>query len=309
MALPRLITSIPVWGVLASAVLLTGCTSPQATAPTVVATTTILGDITHQITACAGGTSVTLMPNGTDPHDFAASSQQIALMDDADLVVANGLGLEAGLTDALASAKTDGAHILEVGPHLDPLPFNGSTTTPDPHVWFDMERMALAAELIGTTLADTTTHTAYRDCGQQVASRIRAAEKQVAATLNSVAESKRVLITDHDAFGYLAARYGYRVAGSVVPSSSTLAEPSSADLAALAADVRRLGVPAIFSNVGQPGALASAVASDAGTRVTVVPLYVESLGAPGTSADSYIGMMMYDATAIADALNQTGGTP
>ena len=299
----------PVWGVLAAAALLTGCSSSQATAPTVVATTTILGDITQQITACAGGTSVTLMPNGTDPHDFAASSQQIALMDDAELVVANGLGLEAGLTDALASASADGAHVLEVGPHLNPLPFNGSTTTPDPHVWFDMERMAAAAELIGATLADTTAHPDYRECGQQVADRIRAADTQVRAVLESVPEGKRVLITDHDAFGYLAARYGYRIAGSVVPSSSTLAEPSSADLAALAAEVRRQGVPAIFSNVGQPGALASAVASEAGTHVTVVPLYVESLGAPGTSADSYIGMMMYDATAIADALNQTGDTP
>jgi len=300
---------MPVVGVLAAAALLTGCSSSQATAPTVVATTTILGDITQQITACAGGTSVTLMPNGTDPHDFAASSQQIALMDDAELVVANGLGLEAGLTDALASASADGAHVLEVGPHLNPLPFNGSTTTPDPHVWFDMERMAAAAELIGATLADTTAHPDYRECGQQVADRIRAADTQVRAVLESVPEGKRVLITDHDAFGYLAARYGYRIAGSVVPSSSTLAEPSSADLAALAAEVRRQGVPAIFSNVGQPGALASAVASEAGTHVTVVPLYVESLGAPGTSADSYIGMMMYDATAIADALNQTGDTP
>jgi zinc/manganese transport system substrate-binding protein len=299
----------PVWGVLVAAALLTGCSSSQATAPTVVATTTILGDITQQITACAGGTSVTLMPNGTDPHDFAASSQQIALMDDAELVVANGLGLEAGLTDALASASADGAHVLEVGPHLNPLPFNGSTTTPDPHVWFDMERMAAAAELIGSTLADTTAHSDYRECGQQVADRIRAADTQVSAVLESVPEGKRVLITDHDAFGYLAARYGYRIAGSVVPSSSTLAEPSSADLAALAAEVRRQGVPAIFSNVGQPGALASAVASEAGTHVTVVPLYVESLGAPGTSADSYIGMMMYDATAIADALNQTGDSP
>ena len=127
------------------------------------------------------------------------------------------------------------------------------------------------------------------------------------ATLESVPPDRRILITDHDAFGYLASRYGYRVAGAVVPSSSTLAEPSSADLAALADEVRAQGVSAIFSNVSAPATLASAVASEAGTRVSVVPLYVESLGAPGTGADSYIGMMKDNAQAIADALNTGAG--
>jgi zinc/manganese transport system substrate-binding protein len=275
----------------------------------VVATTTILGDITGQIAACAGGTSVTLMPDGTDPHDFSASSQQIALLDDTGLVVTNGLGLEAGLTDALRSAETDGAHILELGPQLDPRPFNDTTDSLDPHVWFDMSRMAIGAELIGSTLAERTGEPRYGECGTQVADRIRAGERQVRAALESVPPAKRILITDHDAFGYLAGRYGYRVAGAVVPSSSTLAEPSSSDLAALADEVRRQGVPAIFSNVSSPATLASAVASEAGTRVTVVPLYVESLGAPGSGADSYIGMMTYDAKAIADALNGMAGMP
>ena len=66
--------------------------------------------------------------------------------------------------------------------------------------------------------------------------------------------------------------------------------------------MRTLGVPAIFSNVAQPGVLANAVAAEAGARVSVVPLYVESLGAPGTPEGSYIGMMQYDSKAIADAL-------
>lgn len=289
-----------------SSALLTGCSSTPAAAPTVVATTPILGDITSQITTCAGGTSVTLMPNGADPHDFAASSRQIAQLEDATLVVANGLGLEAGLTDALASAQADGATVLEVGARLDPMYFADSSGIPDPHVWFDMNRMATATELIGASLADATGDRRYLECAQEVATRIAAAEEQVRQALESVPADKRILITDHEALGYLAAKYGYRIAGEVVPSSSTLAEPSSADLAALAEQVRNLGVPAIFSNVNQPGALADAVAAEAGARVTVVPLYVESLGVKGTPTGSYIGMMQYDAMAIVDALKSDG---
>ena len=287
---------------LAAGLCLASCRSAPHAAPTVVATTPILGDISAQITACAGGTTVTLMPNGADPHDFAASSKQIAQLEDATLIVANGLGLEAGLADALTSARDDGANVLEVGAKLDPMYLPGPTRTPDPHIWFDMTRMATATELIGAKLADATGDRRYLDCSQQVAARITTAEDEVRTTLESVPADKRILITDHDALAYLAAKYDYRVAGAVVPSSSTLAEPSSADLAALAEQVRTLGVPAIFSNVSQPRALADAVAAEAGTHVRVVPLYVETLGAPGTPEDSYIGMMTFDAHAIADAL-------
>ena len=303
MARARLIAAAVVAGAL-----LTSCSSAPVAAPTVVATTPILGDITSQITACAGGTSITLMPNGADPHDFAASSRQIAQLEDATLIVANGLGLEAGLADALTSARDDGANVLEVGAKLDPMYLPGPTRTPDPHIWFDMSRMATATELIGAKLADATGDRRYLDCSQQVASRIASAEEAVRTTLESVPTDKRILITDHDALAYLAAKYDYRIAGAVVPSSSTLAEPSSADLAALAEQVRSLGVPAIFSNVNQPQALADAVAAEAGTHVRVVPLYVESLGTPGTPEDSYIGMMQYDAQTIADALRGSGSS-
>jgi len=303
MARARLIAAAVVAGAL-----LTSCSSAPVAAPTVVATTPILGDITSQITACAGGTSITLMPNGADPHDFAASSRQIAQLEDATLIVANGLGLEAGLADALTSARDDGANVLEVGAKLDPMYLPGPTRTPDPHIWFDMSRMATATELIGAKLADATGDRRDLDCSQQVASRIASAEEAVRTTLESVPADKRILITDHDALAYLAAKYDYRIAGAVVPSSSTLAEPSSADLAALAEQVRSLGVPAIFSNVNQPQALADAVAAEAGTHVRVVPLYVESLGTPGTPEDSYIGMMQYDAQTIADALRGSGSS-
>ena len=112
---------------------------------------------------------------------------------------------------------------------------------------------------------------------------------------------KRILVTDHDALGYFAAAYGYNVAGTVVPGGSTLAEPSSAELAALAATVQETGVPAIFANTANPQALVDALAAEVGD-VEVVDLYVGSLGPAGSGADTYQPMMTTNAQRISDAL-------
>jgi zinc/manganese transport system substrate-binding protein len=306
-------------------------TSPDASgsAVTAIGTTTVLGDVLGQITACAGGTSSTLMPAGADPHDFTPSSQQVASLVSADLVVANGLGLEEGLEDALAAAEADGATVLEVAPEVDPLPFgergddhaedkgedhadekgdehageeaddHGSL---DPHVWQDVARMATAAELIGATLTRVSGDDAYAQCGTQVRDDLLEVDAQVRETLESVPTDRRVLVTDHDALGYLADAYGYEVVGTVIPGGSTLAEPSSAELAELASLIEQRSVPAIFANTANPTALVDAVAGETGTDIAVVELYVDSLGPQGSAADTYAGMVTTNAERIADAL-------
>ncbi len=276
--------------------------SPASDGLSIVATTTVLGNVVSDLTACAGGEVSTLIPSGADPHDYAPSSQQVASLVHADIVIANGLGLEGGLLDALKSATTDGATVYEVAPNIAPHNFAGSST-PDPHFWFDMSRMANAVELIGDQLAAKGGEK-YRTCASAEAEKIRTAEKQVKTTLDSVPSSKRVLVTDHDAFGYFADAYGYSIAGAVIPSGTTMAEPSSSDLADLAAIIKAKGVTAIFANTNSPQSLAKAVAGEVGYPVDVVDLYVDSLGAPGSGADSYLGYMHTDAQRIAEALKR-----
>ena len=344
MASSRLASAlVPVW-LVAAASLLAACSgesssdaSEESTGPgssTIVATTTILGSVAGDIVACAdpAATVTTLMPVGADPHDFAPSSQQVAQIVQADLVIANGLGLEAGLDDALDNARSDGATVLEIAELVDPIPFGEHADdhsddhadeaateddhadeaatedehehgSEDPHVWFDMTRMATAAELISAQLA-TTGGTAYAECGTEVAERIRAAEAEVRATLESVSADRRILVTDHDALGYLADAYGYEIAGTVIPSGTTLAEPSSADLAELVSVIVAEDVPAIFANSAEPSTLAEAVAAETGRDVQVVSLYVGSLGEPGSGAEDYLSMMATDANLIATALTR-----
>lgn len=286
---------------------------------TVVASTTFLGDLAGQIVACAGGNVTTLMPIGADPHDFSASSEQVAAMVNADLVVVNGLGLESGLADALEAATTDGATILSVGELVDPLPAAEVHADDahsdeahsedahdhgefDPHIWYDMQRMATATQLIGDELAALTGNDAYATCGAEVAESITATETEVSALLTSVPEDKRVLVTDHLAYGYLADRYGYEVVGAIVPSITTDAEPSSADLAELVQVINAEGVNAIFVDAASPSTLADAVAAETGRDVTVVALYEGSLGGPDTTAATYQDFMLSNATLISENL-------
>lgn len=307
----------------AGVLLMAGCSSgptggSSEGGPEVVATTTVWGDIARQVVACAGSGEVqVLMPVGADPHDYSASSEALATIVGADLVLANGLGLEEGLASALESARSDGANVLEIAPLLDPQPFGGSgeavhageaseaaeqdAHSLDPHVWLDAARAARAAGLIGDALAQASGDERFRSCGGQVRDELAALDTSIAATLARVPEPRRVLVTDHDAFGYFAAAYGYRVAATVIPGGSTLAKPSSADMAGLVATIRQVGVPAIFANTTVPEVLVDALANEVGD-IEVVLLYEASLGGPGSGAETYQAMMTTNAARISAAL-------
>ena len=308
-------------------------TSDQAAAPavvegpSVVVTTTILGSVVGNILSCAVGSDASMtvvMPIGADPHDFQPSSEQVAAMSTAELVVANGLFLEEGLVSVLESLETDGVNVLHVAELVDPLPFvdehadehardHGDDHADeaegerahgdfDPHFWFDMERMALVAELVGSELAVATGVSDYEDCGVSVATEIRSAEADVIAALQAVPEESRILVTDHDAFGYFADRYDFHVAGVVIPGGSTLADPSSRELAELVEVIERENVPAIFANTATSSDVVTSLAAEIGRDIHVVALFVGSLGGPGSGAEDYTSMMVLNASLIADAL-------
>jgi len=317
----------PVLSLSVVALLLSGCAapsppSPLTTTPVAIATTSILGSVVGDITTCAGASSLALMGPGDDPHTFSLSSDQVAQLTRVKLVVANGYGLEEGLAGALANAASDGATIFEVAPTMDPLEFRPAGTdagdaapdgetdehghahdaTHDPHAWLDAGRMALGAEAIGDRLAEVTGDPKYAECGAEVASDLNGLDAELTQTLASVPAERRVLISDHDAFAYFADAYDFETVGVVVPGGSTDAEPSSADLAAIVGVIREHRAPAIFSNVAVNPKVVEAVAAEVGTEVQVVPLYVGTLGEPGSGAETYADLMRTNARLVADAL-------
>lgn len=291
-----------------------GTTDPDAGAgpPLVVVTTTILGDVVANV-AGDDATVEVLMPLGADPHEFEASAQQAALLRDADLVVANGLGLEEGLLDTLEAAEADGVRVFEIGPLLDPLPYAGPDVHDedeetaegddheegtdhahenglDAHVWMDPVRMARAVDLVAVELDQVAggdvlpRAAAYR-------AELEALHEEIESMIDTIPPGDRTLVTNHFALGYYADRYGLEMLGTVIPAASTQAETSAAEFAGLVDLIRREGVPAIFASTTEPTALAESIAAEVGREVRVIELYTGSLGEDGSGAETYVGMM------------------
>lgn len=264
--------------------------------PSVVVTTNIVGDVVRNLVGDAAAVEV-LMPPSADPHDFAPSAQQAAAMREADVLVVNGLGFEEGLLDAIGSATDDGVAVVTATDAIEPL-------DDDPHLFTDPARMRDAAELIAAELVEQIPELdtdAFRRRADAYLADLEALDAEVEALLADLPTERRLLVTNHDVFGYFADRYGFEVLGVVVPGGSTLAEPSAADLADLLTTIDEQEVPAIFADTSSPARLADALAAE-GTDVAVVELFSESLGEEGSGADTYVGMVRTNAERIAAAL-------
>lgn len=300
-----------------------GTSDGDAGPPLVVATTTILGDVVANV-AGEYATVEVLMPRGADPHEFEASARQAALLREADLVVANGLGLEEGLLDTLEAAEADGVRVFEIGPLLDPLPYAGPDVHDedeepaegddheegtdhahenglDAHVWMDPVRMARAVDLIATELDQVAggdvlaRAAAYR-------SELEGLHGEIESMITTIPPADRTLVTNHFALGYYADRYGLEMLGTVIPAASTQAETSAAEFAGLVDLIRREGVPAIFASTTEPTALAESIAAEVGREVKVIELYTGSLGEDGSGAETYVGMMRVSTERIVGGL-------
>ena len=269
----------------------------------VVVTTSILGDVTSAIVGDSANVSV-LMPVGTDPHEFQASSQQVAEIQNADLVVAIGLGLEHGLANVLDTVAEDGANVLFLAPLLDPIPWESSDGDGlDPHVWLDPLRMEKAVGLIVAELDAVDPTVDWGIGGRVYSEELALTDREVETILGVVPDERRKLVTNHDSLRYLAARYDFELIGVVVPGGSTLGETSSEQLAHLVDVLMMEDLSVIFAETTQPSALAEVVANEVGEEVEVVTLYTGSLGEPGSDAGTYLGMLRVNAQRIANALS------
>ena len=116
-----------------------------------------------------------------------------------------------------------------------------------------------------------------------------------------VPEARRLLVTNHESFGYFADRYGFRVVGAIVPSVSTAASPSAQELARLADQVKATGAPAVFLETGSNAQLADQLARETGIKV-VTGLLTHSITQPNGPAPDYLSMMRENVNAIVGAL-------
>lgn len=295
--------------VVAGLVALAGCAGPgeaREDRPTIVVTTNILGDVVENVVGEAADVT-TLMRANADPHSFEISAREASLMDRADLLVSNGLGLEEGLQHHLDRASATGVRTFVAGDRIDVIAYSEgrSDGAPDPHFWTDPRRVndivdALEGDVLDIEGID-------RAAVQAGAGRYRAElselDDEMAAAFAAVPAERRALVTNHHVFGYLAERFDFRVLGAAVPGGTTLASPSAADLDELASVIADTGVPAIFAESSQPDRLVRVLASETGTDVEVIELFTESLSEPGQGADNYLAMMRANTERIVDGLS------
>ena len=275
----------------------------------VVATTTIVGDVVSQV----GGDFIdlnVLLPVGADPHSFDPTPQDIAKVADAELVFANGLGLEAFLDPLIESAGAEDKviHISEGG---ELLLFNGEADHEhqeeehqgaDPHTWTDPNNVIIWVDKIAQALseADPDNASAFADKAKAYKSELENLDDWIRSQVAQIPTENRKLVTDHTLFSYFADEYGFEQVGALIPGYSTLAEPTAQELAKMEDAIRQLGVQAIFVGNTVNPALAERVSQDTGTILVFV--YTGSLSEPEGDAPTFLDYMNYNTRAFVDAL-------
>ncbi|WP_239581215.1 zinc ABC transporter substrate-binding protein AztC [Streptomyces sp. HB132] len=283
-----------------------GCAGNERSRPSVVVTTNILGDITRNIVGDEAEVTV-LMRAGADPHSFGVSAPQAAAVEQADLVVHNGLGLEENVLRHVEAAKEAGVSVLAVGDAVDPITYAAgeSADEPDPHFWTDPERVRRAVGLIADQVSEHVEgvdKAAVANNAVAYGAKIDELTTWMRNRFDEIPPERRRLVTNHHVFGYLAQRFGFRVVGAVIPSGTTLASPSASDLKSLADTIEAAGVKAIFADSSQPDRLAQVLGRESGVEVDVVPLFSESLTEKGEGAATYLEMMRANTRSIAMGL-------
>ncbi len=297
----------------------------------VIATTSVLADIAQNVAGDLFSVE-TLIPRGADLHAYEPTPGDLRRLAGADLVIVNGAGLEASLEKYLEDIGDDKVVVASKG--LTPREAKvgepahehdergaeeaGSASDDDehagegqhagevdPHFWLDPVLVESYVDTIEAAFsAEDPAHAGtYRENAEAYAAELDALDEWTAAQVAALPASRRKLVMNHASYGYWADRYGFRIVGAVVPSVSTGAAPTAADLADLLSTIEREGVPAVFVEVSENPALAEQIAADAHIRV-IDDLLDHSLTGPQGAAPTYIDMMKFDTRRIVEALRQ-----
>ena len=292
--------------------MLAGCAPQESSTDSgkykVVATTTMLADLTRVI----GGEYVEatgLMGPGIDPHLYKASAGDVTLMQEADMIIFNGLHLEGKMGEIFENLTDSGKLIVEIAKGIDEgkvLPTADDPDVHDPHIWFNVMLWKDAARIVTDGLVEMDAkHKAEFEANYEAyAKELDALHMYVQDRVNEIPKGSRVLITAHDAFEYFGNAYGFEVKG--LQGISTASEAGTGDVRDLAEFIVENQIKAIFVESSVPRknieALQEAVKAK-GFEVEIGgELFSDSLGNPGSEEATYLGTVKSNIDTIANAL-------
>lgn len=274
----------------------------------VVTTTSMLTDLVKNI----GGDYINLqglMGAGVDPHLYKASAGDVTKLSEADVIFYNGLHLEGKLVEVFEKMNADVVTQVPLGEALDESTLIGSdyfASNYDPHVWFNIQYFKQFAREVVSTLSrkDAQNAEVYQSNADAYLKELDNLEAEIKATIATLPEEKRVLVTAHDAFNYFGKSYGFNVVG--LQGLSTATEAGVQDVQRLSQFIIDNKVKAIFVESSVPRrtieALQAAVQSKNHQVEIGGSLYSDALGNPGTVEGTYIGMFKYNVNTIVEAL-------
>ncbi len=272
--------------------LLTALDLPPGTKLRVVATTNLVADVVRRV----GGDAIdliALLPPGADPHGYQTTPNDLRDLNDAHLLFVNGLGLEESLASVLdeASARTVSVNVgvTVIGAEEE---HSGEDEHDhaggNPHTWWSIAAVAQWTHNIEQALAavDPAHAEQYAANGADYRAELAGLRTELEALVGQIPPGERKLATDHDTLAYFAQDFGFAVVGLIVPSSSSLGEPSAQHLAQLQDQIRAENVRAIFVGSTVNPQQAERLAQDLGIRV--VPIFTDSLSAADGPASTYL---------------------
>ncbi len=299
--------SVPLrWAAIAAALgaltLLAGCGAASGDGDggkiDVVATTSVVADLVHEVGGEAIEIEQILQPN-SDPHDYEPRPADVEAVAGADLVFTSGRGLDDWAEDLVSDSGGD-PEIVDLG-SIGPIRLagEGDESELDPHWWHDPRNVEAAVPGVEKALAgaDPSHRAEFARNADAYLAELKALDAGIASCIDSVPRSQRKLVTDHDAFGYFANRYGIEVVGAAIPSQTTQAQASAKDLSELTQTIEAENVKAVFPESSLSADVVEAIARQTGATAEYT-LYGDTLGPAGSDGDTYLRMEEANADAV-----------
>jgi ABC-type Zn uptake system ZnuABC Zn-binding protein ZnuA len=292
-----------------AALVLTSCGSAPSSDSSiqVLASTSFLADIAQNVAGDRLKVD-SLLPIGTDPHAYQPTPADAAKIAESNVLILNGAEYEHFIEALLENAGGERL-VIEATTGLTPhqMEKHGHEgeeehEAGDPHMWLDPNLVITYIENIraGLIEADPAGADTYNTNADAYLAQLKELDKWIAEQVNTIPAERRLLVTNHEALGYFAERYGFEVVDTILVSFSSGASASAQEIAGTIEAIKASGAPAIFLGEVENAALANQIAAETGVKV-VDGLYLETL-TDGEPAATYIDMMKYNVTLIVEAL-------
>jgi manganese/iron transport system substrate-binding protein len=273
--------------------------------PKVVATTSVICDMTKQIAADTIDL-VCLIPPASDPHVYRPTPGDRKNIEQAKLLLYNGYSFEPNLIKLIKSNTNLLPNKIEVAAVAVPVIKSFETIGMDPHVWHNAQNGVRMVKVIQSKLSDLLPMNAplYAKNAQAMTSEVSKIDTWIKAQVATIPQAARKLVTTHDALGYYSAAYDIPIEGAL-EGISTEEKPTAVRVKTLVSIIEKSKVPTVFAERTVNPKLIDAIAKEAKVKVSDQTLYTDGLGDRGSSGETYQKMLIANTKAIVEGL---GGT-